>query len=131
MTASPKEIAETLALRGFEVASSNVAEACCRRGRSDRRDDAVIDFEVTANRPDCLSVIGFAREIATAYDLPLRGTGRVAPVRSAPTRVAVTSCAATPPSAGGSSVTLEDAELCPRYAAAVVDSQRRPRRRPG
>ena len=31
----------------------------------------MIDFEVTANRPDCLSVLGFAREIATVYDLPV------------------------------------------------------------
>ena len=32
----------------------------------------VIDFEITANRPDCLSVLGIAREVATAFDLPLR-----------------------------------------------------------
>jgi phenylalanyl-tRNA synthetase beta subunit len=32
----------------------------------------VIDFEVTANRPDCLSVAGMAREIATAYGLQVR-----------------------------------------------------------
>ena len=30
-------------------------------------DDAVIDFEVTGNRPDCMSVVGMAREVATAY----------------------------------------------------------------
>jgi phenylalanyl-tRNA synthetase beta chain len=29
--------------------------------------DAVMDFDVTANRPDCLSIRGIAREIATAY----------------------------------------------------------------
>ena len=34
-------------------------------------EDTVIDVEVTANRPDCLSVLGLAREIATAYQLPL------------------------------------------------------------
>ena len=59
--ASPEEIAETLGLRGFEVASVEPLDA----------GDAVIDFEVTANRPDCLSVLGLAREVATAYDLPL------------------------------------------------------------
>ena len=31
----------------------------------------VIDFEITANRPDCLSVYGLAREAATAYGVPL------------------------------------------------------------
>src|SRR5579871_5601335 len=61
VAASPEEIAERLALRGFEVASIDPLGG----------GDAVIDFEVTANRPDCLSVVGLAREIATAYDLPL------------------------------------------------------------
>jgi phenylalanyl-tRNA synthetase beta chain len=59
--APAEEIAETLGLRGFEVASVEALGA----------DDAVIDVEVTANRPDCLSVIGLAREVATAYDLPM------------------------------------------------------------
>ena len=48
-------------MRGFEVASIEPLD----------RGDAVIDFEVTANRPDALSVLGLAREVATAYDLPL------------------------------------------------------------
>ena len=34
-----------------------------------------MDFDVTANRPDCMSVIGIAREIATAYNLPLDESG--------------------------------------------------------
>ena len=38
-------------------------------------DDLVMDFEVHANRPDLLSVKGIAREIATAYQLPLRSEG--------------------------------------------------------
>ena len=41
--ASAEEIAGTLALRGFEVASIEPLDG----------GDAVIDFEVTANRPDC------------------------------------------------------------------------------
>jgi phenylalanyl-tRNA synthetase beta subunit len=36
----------------------------------------VIDFEVTGNRPDCMCVIGMAREVATAYDLPMRGRAK-------------------------------------------------------
>src|SRR5580704_8721547 len=60
VTSSGEDIAEGLALRGFEVASVE------RLG-----DDAVIDFEITANRPDCLSIVGLAREVATLYDLPL------------------------------------------------------------
>ena len=62
--ASAEDIAATIGLRGFEVAAVEPLPA----------GDAVIDFEVTANRPDCLSVIGLAREVATAYGLPLAPT---------------------------------------------------------
>jgi phenylalanyl-tRNA synthetase beta chain len=31
--------------------------------------DAVIEFEITNNRPDCLSVLGIARETAATYEL--------------------------------------------------------------
>ena len=34
-------------------------------------DDHVVEFEITPNRPDCLSVIGLAREAAATFDLPL------------------------------------------------------------
>ena len=52
--ASAGQIAEKIGLRGFEVASVE-----------DDVVDGVVDFEVTANRPDCLSVIGLAREVGT------------------------------------------------------------------
>ena len=32
--------------------------------------DTSVEFEITSNRPDCLSVIGLAREVAATYDLP-------------------------------------------------------------
>ena len=34
-------------------------------------DDHVVEFEITPNRPDCLSVIGLAREASAAFDAPL------------------------------------------------------------
>ena len=34
-------------------------------------DDTSVEFEITSNRPDCLSVIGLARETAATYNLPL------------------------------------------------------------
>lgn len=34
-------------------------------------DDTSVEFEITSNRPDCLSVIGLARETAAAYNKPL------------------------------------------------------------
>jgi phenylalanyl-tRNA synthetase beta chain len=104
VTASPDEIAETLALRGFEVASVERLDG----------GDGVIDFEVTANRPDCLSVAGLAREIATAYELPF-----AAPSPDPGVRVPL-----APVSRGESehlTVSLEEPDLCPRYAAAVVE----------
>lgn len=105
VTASAEDIADTLGVRGFEVASVEPT----------RNGDGVIDFEVTANRPDCLSVIGLAREIAAAYDLTVRP-----PSFSPGSRVEL----ATVPTGESDrvSVTIEDAELCPRYAAAVIDA---------
>ncbi len=99
--ASAEEVAETLALRGFEVASIEKLDA----------GDAVIDFEVTANRPDCLSVVGLAREMATAYDLPLAAAHAAAAKGSTPTG-----------ESDRIQVAIEDEELCPRYAAAVADT---------
>src|SRR5579862_3023865 len=102
--ASAADIADTLGLRGFEVASVEPLG----------NGDAVIDFEVTANRPDCLSVLGLAREIAAAYNLQAQ------PPSHAPgSRVEL-----APVPLGESDrlkVTIEDASLCPRYAAAVVE----------
>ena len=34
--------------------------------------DVVTEFEITSNRPDCLSIIGLARETAATYDVPLK-----------------------------------------------------------
>ncbi len=102
--ASADAIAETLGLRGFEIASVEPFGAA----------DSVIDVEVTANRPDCLSVVGLAREVATAYDVPLRlpSSDRGAAVALATTPIG---------DADGLTVVVEDSELCPRYAAAVAD----------
>ena len=100
--ASAEDVASTLALRGFEVASIEPLDA----------GDAVIDFEVTANRPDALSVLGLAREVATAYDLPL-----IPPAASPNARLAQVPTGAS----DRVSVSIDDEELCPRYAAAVAD----------
>ena len=34
-------------------------------------EDGSVEFEITSNRPDCLSVIGLARETAATYNIPL------------------------------------------------------------
>jgi phenylalanyl-tRNA synthetase beta chain len=84
-------VAAALALRGFEVASV---------------DDGVVDFEITANRPDCLSVIGLAREASAAFGVPLQLPDRTMPPSGQPQPI---------------EVTIEDAELCPRYCAQVFE----------
>src|ERR1051326_2177416 len=102
--ASAAEIAARIGLRGFEVASiEDLADG-----------DAVIDFEVTAKRPDCLSVLGLAREVATAYDKTLH----------LPAAAPHASVALTPLTTGDSSrlrVTIADPDLCPRYAALLAE----------
>ncbi|MEO8483152.1 MAG: phenylalanine--tRNA ligase subunit beta [Acidobacteriota bacterium] len=45
----------------------------------DSIDGDVIDFEITANRPDCMSVMGLAREAATAFGLDLLRGRRLVP----------------------------------------------------
>ena len=71
--------------------------------------DTTVEFEITSNRPDCLSVIGLARETAVSFDRPW----------SCPTP--------TVKGAGdGDSVenyikvAVEDSDLCARYSARVV-----------
>src|SRR5947207_8143130 len=102
--APAEEIAATVGLRGFEVAGIERLD----------RGDAVIDFEVTANRPDALSVIGLAREVATAYSLPLTlpDTGAEAKVRLAELPLGPSDRL---------TIAIDDDELCPRYAGAVAE----------
>ena len=64
---SPQALAEKLTMAGLEVTSLEEKEG-----------DAVFEIEVTSNRPDCLSIIGIAREVAaiTGRELKLiRGSG--------------------------------------------------------
>lgn len=70
--------------------------------------DKIIEFEITSNRPDCLSIIGLARETAATL-----GESFIAP------QIKVKE------EAGGDinnmvSVNIENPELCSRYAARVV-----------
>jgi phenylalanyl-tRNA synthetase beta chain len=102
--ASAEEIAEKIGLRGFEVASIESLDG----------GDTVIDFEITANRPDCLSVLGLAREVATAYDLPI-----APPSSDVGARVRLSTLPAG--TSDRIAVSIDDDELCPRYAAAVAD----------
>ncbi len=72
---------------------------------SDKGSDQVIDVNILANRPDCMSIIGLAREVSaiTGEKLSLRDpkfsdTKSPSPVR----------------------VTVSDSNLCPRYLSRVI-----------
>ena len=109
---SPASVAQTMSVRGFAVEGiETLADG-----------DAVLDFEITANRPDCLSLIGMAREVATAYDLPLRAAGRP-PV---PAGAAAGGPAEITSGPAGISITIENPDLCPRYVGAVADVNVKP-----
>ncbi len=71
-------------------------------------DDVVLDIGVTANRSDCNSVLGIAREVATVLNKPLK-----MPDVSFETDKSVKVSDII-------DVDVEDKELCPRYMAAAV-----------
>ena len=107
------ELVAALNMRGFEVAAVEPPPPGVGRSGGD---EAVLDLEITTNRPDCLSVAGIAREVATIYDTPLHPPG----MPGSDARIVP---GASPSPAGNDtlSVTLEEAALCPRYAAAQAD----------
>jgi phenylalanyl-tRNA synthetase beta chain len=70
-------------------------------------DDAILEFELTSNRPDCLSHLGIAREVATVLKQPLR----LPEIRLTESALAATEVA---------SVVIEAPTLCPRYTARVL-----------
>ncbi|HLE43568.1 MAG TPA: phenylalanine--tRNA ligase subunit beta [Methylomirabilota bacterium] len=70
-------------------------------------DDVVLEIEVTPNRPDCLSVLGIAREVAA-----LTGGRLTPPPGDVPEHEPAASTLA--------SVRIDDPELCPRFSARVV-----------
>ena len=101
-----------MSVRGFAVENLDV--------RPDG--DAVIDFEITANRPDCMSVIGIARELATAYSVPLRLLKETsAPVDTKTDKPGLQIIQLKKTEREDIDVIVEDPTLCPRYVGAVVD----------
>ena len=103
---TPQEIAARLSVRGFAVEGIEEAGG----------DDAVLDVEITANRPDCMCVTGIAREVATAYALAAAGLAAASPAVEADGRPGLAEA-----SPGGLEVILDDPDLCPRYVGAVAD----------
>lgn len=97
ISASPQELASRLALAGTNIA-----------GIETGLHGSVIDAEITSNRPDCLGMLGIAREVGALYRLPLK---TVAP-RPAESTSANASDALT--------VKIDVPELCGRFTARVI-----------
>ncbi len=77
------------------------------RALADYLDETVLDIYITANRPDCMSILGIAREVHALTGVPLRHP------HADPPRGKV-------PAASLVSVRIDDAEGCPRFTASVV-----------
>src|SRR6266850_8499417 len=74
-------------------------------------DDHVLEIEITPNRPDCLSVLGVARELAALTGARLR-----------PPRIRVPEGATKVRDVAR--VKIEAPELCPRYTVRVIEDVR-------
>jgi phenylalanyl-tRNA synthetase beta chain len=92
----PRQLADRLTMAGLAV------DAVHEKG-----DDHVLEFDLTSNRPDCLSHLGIAREAAA-----LTGAGLKLPD--------LTAKSVEGRAEQFTAVEIEDPELCPRYAARVV-----------
>ncbi|MDD4980428.1 MAG: phenylalanine--tRNA ligase subunit beta [Candidatus Omnitrophica bacterium] len=93
---APKALADKLTMAGLEVTSLEEKEG-----------DSVFEIEVTSNRPDCLSIIGIAREVAaiTGKKLKLPTTNDQRP---------------TTRNGGIVSIKIENKKDCPFYTAKII-----------
>jgi len=98
VTATPQELASRLALSGTNIG-----------GVENGAHGAVIEAEVSSNRPDCLGHYGIAREVAAIYKLPLKH------VSPKPAETA-------PKASDAVKVEIQSPELCGRFTARVIRS---------
>src|SRR6267378_4569179 len=97
VAASAEELASRLALSGTNIG-----------GVENGVQGGVIDAEVTSNRPDCLGLLGIAREIGAIYKTSLKNVAPK-PVESGAAKAS-----------DAVSVKIEAPELCGRFTARVI-----------
>ena len=97
---SPHKLKEDLTMAGLLIESI-----------ADLNGAAVLEVEVTSNRPDCLSHIGVAREVAALYHRSLRMPPARRSLLASKERIPY-------------SIEIRDPDLCPRYTGLVLDSIR-------
>jgi phenylalanyl-tRNA synthetase beta chain len=93
---SPRDLAAQLTMTGLAV------DAVDQHGA-----DFILEFDITSNRPDCLSHLGIAREVAAVTGQSWRVPGKKLPEAPQKTREVT-------------SVEIWNPDLCPRYAARVI-----------
>jgi phenylalanyl-tRNA synthetase beta chain len=98
VTASPDELASRLALSGTNIG-----------GVENGAHGAVIDAEVSSNRPDSLSHYGIAREVGAIYKLPLKAVAQAKLAESTGAKVG-----------DAVRVEIQAPELCGRFTARVI-----------
>ncbi len=96
VSATPQELASRLALSGTNIG-----------GIENGPHGAVIDAEVSSNRPDCLGHYGIAREVGAIYKLPLKHVSPKPPESAARAGDAV-------------KVEIQSPQLCGRFTARVI-----------
>src|SRR6266478_1125939 len=96
VAAPPQELASRLALSGTNIAGVEIGSH-----------GAVIDAEVSSNRPDCLGHYGIAREVGAIYKLPLKHVSPKPAESAAKASDAV-------------KVEIQAPDLCGRFTARVI-----------
>lgn len=76
-------------------------------GEVEELKDYVIEFEITPNRPDCLSILGMAREVAATFDLELKYPDLTVKNEEGDINNIV-------------KISVQNSDLCPRYIGKVV-----------
>ena len=79
--------------------------------------ETVLDIYITANRPDCMSMMGIAREVHALFDVPY--TPAMLHLLD-PDAARVAGTPGEPPISELLTVRIEDPEGCPRFSASVV-----------
>ena len=106
---TPQQLAERLTLAGWEITARRVVG-----------DDVQLECEVTPNRPDGLSHVGVAREIAALSGAPLRLPSVDTGPRPAGQRLPAMRAPA-PVSGRRPSITIKDRKACRRYVGTLIE----------
>ncbi|MFH1309997.1 MAG: phenylalanine--tRNA ligase subunit beta, partial [Candidatus Omnitrophota bacterium] len=95
----PEDVAKGLTMSGSEVGEIHSVSG-----------DKVMELEITSNRPDCLNVIGLAREVTAVFNTNLRLPEMTVPKEKIRKYNSKMECI------------IENKELCPFYSARIISN---------